>query len=91
MVNELKWRNDYPKENFTKLFGEHYYKSYGDSDKDIKELRAAGKSIVPDFMSGIGCPAAATLIDKTAQIKSNQRVYLASQDMISTKPQKMAL
>jgi hypothetical protein len=70
MVNELKWRNDYPKENFTKLFGEHYYKSYGDNDKDIKELRAAGKSIVPDFMQGIGCPAAATLIDKTAQIKS---------------------
>ena len=70
MVNELKWRNDYSKENFTELFGEHYYKSYGDSDKDIKELRAAGKSIVPDFMQGIGCPAAATLIDKTAQIKS---------------------
>ncbi len=70
MVNELKWRNDYSKENFTELFSEHYYKSYGDSDKDIKELRAAGKSIVPDFMQGIGCPAAATLIDKTAQIKS---------------------
>ena len=70
MVNELKWRKDYSKENFTELFGEHYYKSYGDSDKDIKELRAAGKSIVPDFMQGIGCPAAATLIDKTAQIKS---------------------
>ena len=70
MVNELKWRNDYSKENFTELFGEHYYKSYGDSDKDIKELRTTGKSIVPDFMQGIGCPAAATLIDKTAQIKS---------------------
>ncbi|MBU6196292.1 MAG: hypothetical protein KGO93_01840 [Cyanobacteria bacterium REEB446] len=70
MVNELKWRNDYSKENFTELFGEHYYKSYGDSDKDIKELRDAGKSIVPDFMKDLGCPAAATLIDKTAQIKS---------------------
>ena len=71
MVNELRWRGDYSRENFTKLFGEHYYKSYGDSDKDIKELRDAGKSIVPDFMSNIGCPAAATLIDKTAQIKSD--------------------
>jgi hypothetical protein len=70
MVNELKWRGDYSNENFTELFGEHYYKNYNDSNKEIKELRDAGKSIVPDFMSGIGCPAAATLIDKTAQIKS---------------------
>jgi hypothetical protein len=70
MVNELKRRGDYSNENFTELFGEHYYKNYNDSNKEIKELRDAGKSIVPDFMSGIGCPAAATLIDKTAQIKS---------------------
>jgi hypothetical protein len=75
MVNELKWRSDYSNENFTKLFGEHYYKSYGDSDKDIKGLRDAGKSIAPDFMNGV----------------SNQRVYLVSQSMISPEPQKMAL
>ena len=71
MVRELEYhRKDYSKEKFTELFGEHYYKNYGDSDTDIKELRKAGKSIVPKFMSDIGCPAAATLIDKTAQIKS---------------------
>jgi hypothetical protein len=72
MVRELEYhRKDYLKQDFVKHFDEHYYKNYGDSDTDIKELREAGKSIVPKFMSGIGCPAAATLIDKTAQIKSD--------------------
>ena len=69
MVNELRWRNDYSRENFTELFGEHYYKNHSNSDQDIKELRDAGKSIVPDFMGYIGCPSATIHIDKTAQIK----------------------